>query len=139
MYAPISFLLFFTFHFLFRILKHNKQGLKSLFKSYYIPYGIILVLFIQNINRLIFLSCHNFKNLFAYSTGFYFMQGITVFFIGVMIILGISFYYNIQFLYGRKIKSLPFNLRSNKSQPTILLFSFVLRPTIEVGTNTFLF
>lgn len=130
MFLPSSFLSFFTFHYLFRFLKHRKLGIRSIFKSYYVPYGIIVIIFIQNVNRLAFLACHNFTHLFSMNTQFYFIQGATVLFVGVMLFLTSSFYYIIGYLYGKKSKSIPVNLRRIKEQPTILFYSWVIRPII---------
>lgn len=69
-------------------------------------------------------------HLFFFRTQFYFIQAATVLFIGFMIILTVSFYYNIHYFYGKKSKYITLNLRKFKQQPTILLISIVIRPII---------
>ncbi len=139
MSVPVSFLSFFLLHFLYKVLKCSEFGIKSLFKSFSLSYGIIIVLFIQNFNRLSFLSCHNFLHLFAFNTLLYFLQGITVTFVGFVIILTVSFFYIIRYLYGKKVKSVSFNLRRVEGWSTILMIRFILRPIIEIACNVFLF
>lgn len=111
MSAPLSFISFFTFHLLYKALKCCRLGIKSLFRSYSLPYAIILVLFVQNISRLSFLACHNFTHLFSFNTTLYLVQALTVIFVGFITILAVSFCYHIQYLYGKKIGSISFNLR----------------------------
>lgn len=68
MSTPVSLLFFFSLHFMYKVLKCSHSDIRSLFKSYSLSYGIILVIFIQNISRLSFLACHNFRHLFFFNT-----------------------------------------------------------------------
>lgn len=111
MLAPVSILSFIILHFIYKALKCSHIGIKSLFRTYSLSYGIILVLFVQNISRLSFLSCHNFAHLFFFNTQLRLLQGITVVFVGFMIILSVSFFYHVRYLYGKKTKCISFNLR----------------------------
>lgn len=124
---------------MFKFFELRKSNIKELFQSYYILYGIILVVFIQNISRLAFLACHNFQHMFFLSTKLYLTQAITFIFVGIIVILSVSFYYIIHFLYGKFSKFIPVNIRRIREQPMILLFHCVIRPVIEVSTNAFFF
>lgn len=139
MMVPISLLLFFSFHFLHKLLKHYKLGIKSLFKSYSLPYGIILIVFVENISRLSFLACHNFTHLFSFNSKLYYLQGTTVIFVGLLFILSISFFYNTHYLYDKRIKFISSNLRRIKLWGTIQVYRFVVRPIVEIVCNVFFF
>lgn len=104
--VPLSLLSFFVLHFLYKVLKKYHLGIKSLFKSYSLLYAILLIIFIQNISRLFFLACHNFLHLFSFNTSLYVAQAVVVMFNGVLMVLSVSFFYMIAYLYDKKIKSL---------------------------------
>lgn len=103
MYVPASTLYFISLYLLYKVLNHFQLKIKTLIKSYSLSYGIILVLFVDNLSRLSLLACHNFQHLFSFNTLLYFIQGLTIIFIGFVIILSISFFYQIKYLYGKKI------------------------------------
>lgn len=130
MSIPLSLVSFLTLHFLYKILNSLNISIKSLLKSYSLAYGIILILFVQNINRLFFLACHNMKHLFFFNTLLYIVQGVTIIFVGFLVILSISFFYMMRYLYSKKIQYLPFNLKKKSLWPTILLICYVLRPLL---------
>lgn len=89
-----------------------------------------MVLFLQNISRLCFLGFHNFKHLFYFSLKLYFIQGFSVVFIGLVIILSIGFFFKLRYLHGKKTKSFEFNLRLRYRWSLIQAIRFVLKPIL---------
>lgn len=137
--VPVSLVSYIFFYFLYKFLRKHKFRLKSLFKSYSHLYGLVLVLFIQNISRLSFLAFHNFKHLFYFNFKLCFIQAVSVVFIGLVVILSVGFFYKIRYLNEGKGLSLSFNLTKRFRWSLILTFRLVLRPLIEIAINVFLF
>lgn len=130
MAVPISIISFLALHFIYKVLDLFRVRVKSLLKFYSLLYGIILVSIVQNISRLSFIACHNLLNMFSFNTMLYAVQGVTILYLGFMIILSTSFFYMMKYLYRKKIKYLPFNLKKLSLWPTTLLICYVFRPII---------
>lgn len=129
LYLPIIVLVFFALNRLFHCI--SKYKLSKFLRYFSIFLTLIMLLFVQNITMLAFLACHHLKNnMFRFNWVLSFLQAFVIIFIGLCIILVVSFFYLSRFLYKKKSKIFLINLYPSYNSLTIMTMKLTLKPLI---------
>lgn len=129
MFFPISLVSFFLLNRLFYLLFNYK--ISSLLRLYSLWYHLIFILFNQNIPNIVFLSFRHMENLFSFDFNHKISYIFSMLFIGIFLIIIISFYPMSLYQYKKLSKYFLSNLKTKNGSFLIMQVQFCIKPVIQ--------